>query len=399
MRILEVNKFFYMRRGAERHFLDLIALLEKNAHEIAVFSMQHPENLASKWERYFVSHVGYNDDDSMIWERIVGIGRLFWSFEARRNMRSLLTDFRPEVVHVHNAYHQLSLSFFPLIKRASIPLVMTVHDYALISPDKDAYYPEVGRQYWKFLRMNKYGFGKRFFLVLKKYWEDIVGFYDCIDRFIVPSRYVEGILLSAGIAKERIVVLPHFVSDEMIDSVVMTDVEVPEKYLLSFGVLSSEKGTETLLSLSSEMKIPILFAGRMEGVFDFTKYPLAKYIGTRTKGELQTLIRKSMAVVSASTLPETFGLTALETIALGKPFLGLNRGALSEIIENGENGFLAKNQEMLADVIRKFLAGEIIFSDDDAIRRQAEERFGSSVYLAQFKVLVEALTTKIIDKK
>ncbi len=399
MRILEVNKFFYMRRGAERHFLDLIALLKKNAHEVAVFSMRHPENLASEWERYFVSHVGYNDDDSTFWERVIGMGRLFWSFEARRNFHRLLIDFKPDVVHVHNAYHQLSLSFFPLVEQLGVPFLMTVHDYAMISPDKDAYYPEVGQQYWKFLRVKKYGFGKRLLLVLKKYWEDFFGFYDAVDRFIVPSHFVEQILLSAGISKNRIVVIPHFISEQDVAPKEIVDFEIPEKYLFSFGALSYEKGIETLLHLSTEIKIPIVFAGRMEGAFDFEKYPFVKYIGTRTKGELQTLIRKSMAVVSASTLPETFGLTALETIALGKLYFALDRGALSEIIRNGENGFLAKNQEMLADVVRKFLAGEIIFSDDDEIRRRVEERFGSSVYLAQFKVLVGALTTKIIDKR
>ncbi len=387
MKIIEVNKFFYMRRGAERHFLDLISLLEKNGHEVAIFSMQHPENNASKWEKYFVSHVGYNDDDSTLWERMRGIGRL-WSFEARRKFKLLLTDFKPDVVHVHNAYHQLSLSFFPLIRRAGIPLVMTVHDYAMISPDKDTYYSEVGRQYWKFLCVKKYGFGKRLLLVLEKYWEDIFGFYDCVDRFIVPSRYVEGILLAAGIAKERIMVLPHFISDDTIDSVTMTDVEAPEKYLLSFGVLSHEKGTETLLDFSSKMKISILFAGRMETSFDFSKYPFAKYIGTRTKAELGVLIRNSIAVVSASELPETFGLTALETIALGKPFLGLDRGALSEIIENGENGFLANDQEMLAQVVRKFLAGEISLQSDEMIQGEAHEKFGEEAYMKQFEHLV-----------
>lgn len=394
MRILEINKFFYARRGAERHFLDLISLLEKNGHDVAVFSMRHPENEVSKWEEYFVSHVGYNHDDSTFFERIVGMGRLFWSFEARRKMKALLLDFQPEIVHAHNAYHQLSLSFFPIIRRAGIPLIMTVHDYACISPDKDMYYPEIGRQYWKFLRVKKYGFGKRLLLVLKKYWEDLFGFYDCVDRFIVPSRYVEDRLLSAGIEKNRIVVLHHFILDEEIAFADITDTEIPEQYLFSFGALSREKGTETLLELSSEREVHVLFAGQVETAFDFTKYPFAKYIGTRTKEELHTLIHRSMAVISASTLPETFGLTALETIAIGKPFFGLDRGALSEIIENDRNGFLAKDEIELKKNIGRFLSGEMTFPASDMIRESSLKKFGERAYMSQFQRVYDSLTRK-----
>lgn len=394
MRILEVNKFFFMKRGAERHFFDLIALLEKRGHEVSVFSMRHPENKSSKWEKYFVSHVGYNDDDSTFFERVLGMGRLFWSSEARRNMKALIQDFRPELVHIHNAYHQLSLSFFSLIKKAGVPLIMTVHDYASISPDKDAYYPEVGQEYWKFLRVKKYGFGKRLLLVVKKYWEDMFGFYDCVDRFIVPSQYVESILLSAGIAKERIVVLPHFISDEETPPKEISDFEIPEKYLFFFGALASGKGIETLLELSSEADMPILFAGRMEATFDFSKYPLAQYVGMRTKEELHTLIQKSAAVISASTLPETFGLTALETITQGIPFFALDRGALSEIIENGTNGFLARDEEELKRVVSKFLTGDMNFPNSGTIQENARKKFGESYYISQFGTLTESLTRK-----
>lgn len=393
MRILEVNKFYYARRGAERHFLDLIALLEKYGHTVAVFSMRHAENLATSWEKYFVSSVGYHGDDATFFRRMIGILRLFWSCEARRKFKSLLQDFKPDVVHVHNAYHQLSLSFFPLVRRAGIPLILTVHDYALISPDKDAYYPEVGRQYWKFLRVKKYGFGKRLLLVLKKYWEDFCGFYDFVDRFIVPSHFVERTLLSAGIGKDRIVVIPHFISDRKVAPADISDIDMPDRYLLYFGALSPEKGIGTLLNLSRDLNIPVLLAGRMEQNTDFREFSLVQYIGVRTQAELQTLIRKSIGVVSASTLPETFGLTALETIALGKPYFALDRGALSEIISNGENGFLAKDETDFIAHVRKFLAGEISLSTDEMIRKMAQENFGEEAYMKQFNHLVKSIAS------
>ncbi len=394
MKILEINKFFSARRGAERHFLDLITLLEKHGQEVAVFSMRHPENMPSPWEKYFVSHVGYNSDDSTLCERIMGTGRLFWSFEARRNMKAIINDFRPELVHVHNAYHQLSLSFFPIIKKAGIPLVMTVHDYVMISPDKDTYYPEVGRQYWKFLLVQKYSIGKRLLLIVKKYWEESCGFYDNVDHFIIPSRYVKNIFLSAGVSEEKMTVLPHFIPESDEGSGENRERKLPKEYLFSFGAISKEKGIDTLLQISASTHIPLVLAGRIEGDFDVEKYPNVIYLGMQNRFELNGLIKNAAAVVSASELPETFGLTALETVSLGKPFFALDRGALSEIITNGENGFLAKDRAELETIINRFLSGEIRVATPEILRNTASERFGARTYLGQFQPLSESLTRK-----
>lgn len=73
MKILEVNKFFYLRRGAERHFIDLVHLLEEHGNEVAVFAMAHPENIDSPYSKFFPSYVGFNKNDSTIFERLKDI--------------------------------------------------------------------------------------------------------------------------------------------------------------------------------------------------------------------------------------------------------------------------------------------------------------------------------------
>ena len=57
MRILQAHKFFYRRGGAEAVFLDTIAGLRERGHEVAEFSMQHPKNLPSDYNGYFVSEL------------------------------------------------------------------------------------------------------------------------------------------------------------------------------------------------------------------------------------------------------------------------------------------------------------------------------------------------------
>lgn len=394
MKILEINKFFFEKRGAERHFFDLCRLLEERGHEVAVFAMRHPENIASPWERYFVSRVGYNPGDAVgLWSRLVGVGRLFWSCEARTEMRKLLQDFAPDIVHVHNAYHQLSLSFFPLIRQAGIPLLLTAHDYAAISPDKDAYYPEVGRRYWKFLRIKKYSLGKRCLLIAKKYWEDASGFYDAVDRFIVPSRFVAQAFEAAGIDPKRIVKLPHFIPENQASSMVPSAAELPERFILYFGAMTEGKGVAKLSGIAEQSGVPLVAAGRIDEDFDRTSCPGTIFIGPRTPGELRYLIEHAACVASASSLAETFGLTALETIALGKPFFALRSGAVPEIIQNGFNGYAASDIHELEMLIRDFLEGKISVAEEESIASAAAQDFGALAYAERFERLVTEIIT------
>jgi len=54
MKILQVNKFFFLRAGAERYFLELTKLLEGAGHEVIPFAMQHPrKNLPTTYSRFF----------------------------------------------------------------------------------------------------------------------------------------------------------------------------------------------------------------------------------------------------------------------------------------------------------------------------------------------------------
>lgn len=395
MRILEVNKFYYLRRGAERHLLDLLALVRKRGHTAEVFAMRHPENLPARFESFFPSFVGYNDSDAALWQKIKGAGRLFWSFEARRKMRALLAKWQPDVAHLHNIYHQLSPSLLGPIQELGIPIVMTVHDYHLISPDKDAYSASVGSAYWKFLFIKKYGFGKRLLLVLKMYWEQYRRSYEAVDRYIVPSTYCKKILVQGGMLAEKITVLPHFILNTVqhsSDSDAAGDAKRP--YALYFGSLSDEKGVNGLADLFGTLGIPLVLCGTVADGFVLRSNPFVTLLGQQSEEALAGLIRGAQCVVSASALPETFGLIALEAIAFGKPFFGLKTGAYPEIIEDGRNGFLFDDIRSLGEYLTDFFSGKHAFISRQ-IREDAEQRFGEEAYAKK----IEELFTRLIEEK
>lgn len=122
MRILLVNKYFYRKGGAETYFFALAEGLRALGHEVAFFSMQHPNNESSYWSKYFVSEKDYVGDISAF-KKVQEASTLIYSFEARRKFEALLEEFKPDVIHMNNVHRQLTLSILdaPYLKKHHVP--------------------------------------------------------------------------------------------------------------------------------------------------------------------------------------------------------------------------------------------------------------------------------------
>lgn len=372
MKILEINKFNFVKGGADKHFLDLVKLLESNGHEVAVFSMDHPQNQFSSWKKYFVSYVGFGFQDS--WkDKIKGLGRIY-SWEARRKVKKLIKDFQPDIVHIHNIYHHISPSILSAIKKKKIPIVMTVHDYNLICPN---YLLTSQNQSWENIDLKnlirfigKKGFKNSYLksamAVLEFSLNKFLNIYDKnIDLYIAPSQFTRDKLVAAGIRADKIVVQPHFLFN-LPNNPAGESLSFKERYAFYFGSISSEKGIHKLIRIFNNLpNIKLYLAGNIDNNFKFRESEKIKYLGFLSGPELEKYIKNSLFVVSPSVLPETFGLIALEAIKNGKPFVGFNNNAYREIIENDRQGYLCGNDQDFREKLRKLAEDEglrILFS-------------------------------------
>ncbi len=123
MRILLVNKFHYRKGGAETYYLTVGSELERMGHEVAYFSMRHPDNLPCEWDKYFVTQREYNNVKDPLKAARDGMA-LIYSPEAKRNFQALCEEFRPDVVHLNNVHRQITLSILdaPYLRESRVPV-------------------------------------------------------------------------------------------------------------------------------------------------------------------------------------------------------------------------------------------------------------------------------------
>lgn len=403
MKILEVNKFNYVQGGADKHFLDLVQLLKAKGNEVAVFSMESEKNEFSPWKKYFVSYVGYQKNDTFL-QKLKGVLRMFYSFEARRKMKKLLEDFQPDIVHIHNIYHQISPSILSTIKKRNIPVVMTVHDYKLICPN---YLLQCQGKNWEDLQGKKYlqfiknrcfkgSYLKSFLVVLETKFHKFLDIYDKnIDLYISPSVFTKNKLVAGGIPAEKIVVQSLFSPANNFDE--KSKIEISEKYILYFGQISKEKGVDDLVEIFSALpNLNLYLAGKKESGIESDSRENVKFLGFLNQRELERYIKNSLFVVSASRLPETFGLITLEAIKNGKPFVGYDAGAYKEIIENDKTGYLCQTKEEMREKIEKL-------AEDDGLRilfsRNALERAKSFDGNNYYRSIMEIFNFQIKNRE
>lgn len=197
MKILHVHKYFHAKDGAGRYLFDLMRLQEEAGHTVAGFAMEDPRNAPNAWSRYYVSSLDTRVVGG-VFSSLKQFGRALWSLEAKDKMEDMLTAFRPDAVHVHNIYTHLSPSVLVPCKKLGIPVVMTVHDYALLSAD----YTLSGDQ--KFIKGSRLA---TFALNTITKAQKMFRLYDRgISRYLPVSEFVKAKLVEGGYSDRKSVV-------------------------------------------------------------------------------------------------------------------------------------------------------------------------------------------------
>ena len=363
MKILMVNKFYYINGGSETHYFTLKKLLERKGHTVIDFSMQDDRNFESEYSDYFVKNADYNGGGSPF-EKIRIAKNIVYSNEAKKKFEQLVKDTKPDIVHLHIFQHQISPSILDVIKKYNLPTVYTAHDLKLVCLNYQL------RHHGKICEDCKDG--KLRHCVKNKCVKDstaksFINFvegvvhrkrksYDAIDEIIAPSDFHRRKFIEFGESPDRLTHIANFVEDVPSE---VADREDKEQYYLYYGRLSHEKGVPTLVeAVGNDIPLYIVGTGPMEEeikeYITQNKLDNVKMLGFKSGMELYELVGNAKAVVIPSVVYENSPYSGIESLCLSRPIIGADIGGIPELIDGNGYLFESGNPDDLRAKLKEF---------------------------------------------
>ncbi len=351
MKILMVNKFFYIKGGSETYYFALKRLLEAQGHTVIDFSMQDEKNFTSKYSKYFVENVNYNSAEGLKKNLKAGFN-IVYSKEAKKKFEQLVIATRPDIIHLHIFQHQLSPSILDVIKKYNLPTVYTAHDLKMLCLNyKMMHHGKIceeckGQKYYRCAvnKCVKESFAKSCINVAEGYIHKWRHSYDVIDKIITPSAFYKKKFEEFGIPSKRVVHIPNFLDTEKPE---VNKTDDCEEYYLYFGRLSEEKGVLTLLRAFQGINAKLYIVGTGPIKSDIEEYILAesiknvKVLGFMSGQPLKDIVGNAKAVILPSEWYENGPYSAIEALQMGRPIIGADIAGIPELVDG--NGYLFKS--------------------------------------------------------
>ncbi|WP_448032970.1 glycosyltransferase family 4 protein [Bradyrhizobium liaoningense] len=343
LKVLFANKFFFRNGGSEVVMFDEMELMRRRNVDVIEFSMNDDRNIPSRFQSYFVSQKSYRASSSR--EKLRSALSFIHSSEAVSQIRRLIRDQKPNVLHCHNIYHQLTPSIVTAAADMGVPVVLTLHDYKPVCPvytqlSNGQVCTRCGDGAFETIlarRCADGSLGRSALLWAEARYHALLGSYHRVEKFIAPSRFMyEAIVRRFGAAK--VVHIPNGIDASRIDTSVRDD-----GYALYLGRLSPEKGVEDLLKAHAAARGAwrLVVAGTGPLLDEFQrKYPAVEFRGHLTGIDLERTISEAGLIVVPSVWHENSPLSILEAMAHGKPIIASRIGGIPEMVRDRTTGLL-----------------------------------------------------------
>ncbi len=368
MKILIVNKFLYPNGGSETYIFEIGKQLKEMGHEVQYFGMEHEKRIVGNHAESYTSNMDFHTGKMA---KLLYPFKIIYSKEARKKIRVVLEDFKPDVVHLNNINFQITPSILYEIKNfekntgKKVKIVATAHDYQWVCPNHMLYIPH-REEICERCTSGKYGNCakhncihnskvKSILGTVESYFYHIRKTYDLVDVIICPSEFMKRQLSKDKVLAGKLVTMHNFVTVEQSDVCEKGSDVVKGNYVLYFGRFSKEKGIETLLEVCKQLPdIPFVFAGSGPLEDKVNQIGNIKNVSFQTGDALKELIQKARFSVYPSEWYENCPFSVMESIMYGTPVIGADIGGIPELIRAGVDGELFKsgNVEELKTAIR-----------------------------------------------
>jgi len=364
MRILLAHNTYRITGGAEVFYHEMGRVLKKNGHEIAYFS-SYEDGLDDQWTSYFPREADYKS--SNIFKKLVALPKAIYSFESKKAMKKLIVDFKPDIIHAFAIYSKLSPSILDVAKELNVPVVMSCNDYKHICPSYKLYHHGKvceeckGGKYYRAI-VNRCAHESLVYSVANSIEAYIHNYLDIyrknVHTFLFASEFM---------AKKT----EEFWGKDAFrwrklrnpfDSTKYKLSHNPKGPILYFGRIIDEKGVDILINAASSLpNIMFRIVGDGPDLENYKK--LSKklgasnivFTGAKWGEDMDEEIKNSAFVIVPSIWHENFPYVINQAFAFGKPVIGANRGGITELVADGERGYIyeATDHHSLSQTINK----------------------------------------------
>lgn len=171
-----------------------------------------------------------------------------------------------------------------------------------------------------------------------------------------------------------------------------------ENYLLFLGRITPTKGILEAISVSEKTHLPLIIAANIDSsdreFYEKEVRPridgkLIRYVGEADFSQKVEYLKKAQCLLFPIVWDEPFGLVMVESLACGTPVIAFKRGSVSEIVQDGVNGFIVEDVEEMAGAIEKIKTISPL-----ECRESVERKFSVERMVDEYEKLFESALLK-----
>jgi len=324
MRILQLHARYRIRAGEDTVVDAEASALERAGHDVVRLLIANPTGAVPT---------------------LRALARSTHNRPVAAEVRALIADVRPDVVHVHNTWFAMSSSAVAAAASTGTPVVMTLHNFRLGCLRTDLFRDGavctacLGRAPLAGVRHGCYRDSR--LLSAVQATEVMVtrrrGVLDrAVTRFVAPSQFMADRLVDIGVPVERLVVKPHFMHDPGPRPAPPS----ASDEILVVGRLAPGKGIDTLLaawSMADQIRdrprrLVVIGDGPLADTLAAQVPDGVDMIGWQDRDEIMRRLLHARALVAPSELYETFGMVLIEAMSAGLPIIVSSVAGAREVV-------------------------------------------------------------------
>lgn len=382
MKIIIANYRYFIAGGPERYMFKFMELAEKHGIECIPFSVDYAKNVETKYAKYFVSPRGgreefvYSDIKRTPKNILKMLMCAIYNVEAEIKLRKLIREEKPDAVYILQEINSLSPSIIRAAKKEKVRVVHRISDFFMFCPKSDFLMGDticekcLCGKYREAIKARcvKNSIAATMVRVFAMKLYSAIRIFEDVDMFITTCEFTKNKMIEAGVRSEKIRCIPTF-----IDSSNIIPCYEHDRYFLFLGRIAEQKGliyaVEALVYLK-DYGVKLKVTGQLDDsneakkikkIIDENKMgDLIEFVGFKSGKDLETLIRRCMAVVNPAIWYENMPNSVIEAYAFGKPVIASRVGSLAELVEDKYTGLLfeLKNSKDLAQKMKYLLDTE-----------------------------------------